>query len=64
MYYQIKGSGEFEFDPMNFWAPETVQFQAKRTFIDTVLKMASDNRFEGKQYFTMEQIRNAYRGKK
>lgn len=63
MYYQIKGGGEFEFDPMKFWAPETVPFQAKARFIDTVLKMASDNRFEGKQYFTMEQIRNAYRGK-
>ena len=48
---------------MKFWAPETVPFQAKARFIDTVLKMASDNRFEGKQYFTMEQIRNAYRGK-
>ena len=64
LYYNIKTDGEFTFDRMNFWVPETVPFQYKARFIDTVLKMAYDTRFEGKQYFTMEQIRNAYRGKK
>lgn len=64
MYYQIKGGGEFEFNRMNFWAPETVPFQAKRQFIDTVLKLADKGRFEGKQYFTMAQIRDAFREKK
>jgi hypothetical protein len=61
MYYQIKGGGEFEFDPINFCAPETVPFKAKRTFIDTVLKMADKGRFEGNQYFTMEQVRRNYK---
>ena len=37
------------------------KWQAKLKFIDTVIKMDTDNRFEGKQYFTMEQIRNAYK---
>lgn len=64
LYYSIRSDGKFNFDRMNFWAPETVPFQAKRTFIDTVLKMADEGRFEGKQYFAMEQIRNAYRGEK
>jgi uncharacterized protein (UPF0261 family) len=64
MYYQIKGGGEFEFDPINFWAPETVPFQYKARFIDTVLKMAHNGRFEGKQYFTMSEIRKAFKGEK
>lgn len=61
MYYQIKGGEEFEFDTMKFWAPETVPFKAKRSFIETVLKMADEGRFEGKQYFTMEQIRKVFK---
>lgn len=64
MYYQLKGGGEFEFDRNKFWVPETVPFQAKRQFIDTVLKLADKGRFEGKQYFTMAQIREAFRGQK
>ena len=62
LYYNIKSDGNFTFDRMNFWVPETVPFQYKNKFIDTVLKLADEGKFEGKQYFSMEQIREAYRG--
>lgn len=60
-YYQIKGNGYFTNDPIDFWAPESVQFQHKHKFIHAVLKLANQNRFKGTQTYTMKDIRNAFR---
>ena len=62
IYYQLKGNNEFTFDPIEFWAPEQIKFQYKHKFIQAILKLADEHRFEGKQTYTMEQIREAYRG--
>ena len=61
LYYNIKTDGNFTFNRMDFWVPETISFQYKKQFIDTVLKLADEGRFKGTQYFTMKQIREAYR---
>lgn len=60
LYYQIKSDGSFTTAPLDFWVPETVKFQYKMKFINTVLKIAHDNRFVGKQEISMQQIREAY----
>lgn len=60
-YYTIKSDGSFTTDRMNFWVPESVPYQFKERFINIILSMA-DN-FKGKQDFTMEQVRQAYRGR-
>ena len=60
-YYTIKSDGSFTTDKMNFWVPESVPYQFKSRFVDIILNMA-DN-FKGKQYFTMDQVRQAYRGR-
>ena len=60
MYYNIIGN-IFNFDPHKFWCPAGVPLNAKDEFIRCVLSLA--DRFKGKQDFTIEQVRNAYRGK-
>lgn len=61
LYYNIRTDGKFTTDKMDFWTPETVPYQFKSRFINIILEMA--DRFKGKQYFTMEKVRQAYRGK-
>ena len=61
LYYVCMGNGNFTVDRMQFWCPESVPFRAKGKFIDSVLKLANEHRFEEKQYFTIEQVRSAYK---
>lgn len=61
LYYSIKSDGKFTTDKLNFWVPESVPYQFKDKFIDTILEM--EDRFKGNQTFTMDQVRQAYRGK-
>lgn len=61
LYYNIMSNGSFTLDRMNFWTPETVPFQAKKKFIDLVLKMANEDKFLGKQYFSVKQIRDEWK---
>lgn len=61
IYFSYMGDGtkRANYDILNFWVPDEVKYHAKEKFIRTILSMC-DN-FTGHQYFTMEQIRNAYR---
>lgn len=61
MYYIIRTDYGFDFDPSNFHCPAEIPFQHKMKFINAVLNLAEENRFVGKQVFTMEQVRNAFR---
>ena len=61
MYYRIRTDNRYTFEPLDFWCPPEIPFQHKMKFINSVLKLAEDHRFEGKQVFTMEQVRKAFR---
>lgn len=61
MYYKIRTDNRFTFDSLDFWAPTTIPFQHKMKFINSVLKLADENRFKGKLTFTMQEVRNAFR---
>lgn len=61
MYYTIRSDDYFSLDPLQFWVPESVQFNAKRKFLATVLKIADKHKFEGKINLTMNEIRQAYK---
>lgn len=60
IYYQMLGGGKFTTDPIEFWSPESVKFQNKLKFIESVLSLANKNKFEGHQYYTMRDIREQY----
>lgn len=59
--YFVPHRDYFSFDPADFWAPPAIPLQHKMKFIQSVIKLAEEHRFEGKQTFTMEQVRNAFR---
>lgn len=61
MYYRMRADKGFTFDQLDFWCPPEIPFQHKMKFINSVLKLAEENRFKGKLVFTMEQVRNAFR---
>lgn len=61
LYYRIRTDGFFTTEPMDFWTPTNITYQHKMKFIDSVLKLAEANRFKGKQTFTMQEVRQAFR---
>lgn len=61
LYYRIRTDNRFTTEPIDFWAPPEIPFQHKMKFIDSVLKLAEERRFEGFLGFTMQEVRNAFR---
>lgn len=61
IYYQMMGSGKYSMDPMDFWVPESVKYQYKQKFVETVLRLADKNKFSLYQFYEMNEIRQAYK---
>lgn len=59
-FYSIRTDGKFNFDRLDFYTPPEVSYGAKKQFVDAILSLVG--RYEsGNQYFTMDQIREAYK---
>ena len=61
-FYSVRTDGKLNLDRLDFYAPPEVSYGAKKQFIDTVLSMV-DRYVGGDQFFTMEQIREAYKAR-